>query len=150
MKSIFEESSYQELQNRLEQLDEKTQPTWGKMNAAQMCAHCQGPLNVGLEKIALRNRPGLLKRLLFRAVRSSLYNDRPWKQSLPTARQFVINDDRDFHKEKDMLSALITEFHQAKNKENWIVHPYFGKFTPEQWGKMQYKHMDHHLRQFGL
>lgn len=29
-------------------------------------------------------------------------------------------------------------------------HPFFGKLTSEQWGKGIYKHLDHHLKQFGV
>ena len=37
-----------------------------------------------------------------------------------------------------------------KDKKEWDPHPVFGSFTPEQWGQMQYKHLDHHLRQFNV
>ena len=28
-------------------------------------------------------------------------------------------------------------------------HPFFGRLTPAEWAIQQYKHLDHHLRQFG-
>ena len=28
-------------------------------------------------------------------------------------------------------------------------HPFFGPLKPQQWAILMYKHLDHHLRQFG-
>ncbi|WP_253256011.1 DUF1569 domain-containing protein [Formosa algae] len=57
---------------------------------------------------------------------------------------------QDFDKEKTRLVLLITEFSKKSTVKTWPNHPLFGYFTPEQWGKMQYKHLDHHLNQFNV
>ena len=147
MKSIFEETTYNELLERLNRLERATLPQWGKMNIAQMLTHCQAPLKVGLGKSTL---PAVspLKRLLFKSFKASLYNDKPWKRNLRTTKEYEITDERDFSVEKNTLRELIEEFYKNKDREQWPVHPFFGTFTPEQWGKLQYKHLDHHFRQF--
>lgn len=149
MKSIFEETTYNELLNRLDQLKEDTPPQWGKMNVAQMLAHCQAPLKVGLGKSTLPPA-SMLKRLFFKSFKASLYNDKPWKKNLRTAPEYKITDDRDFSAEKNSLRALIEEFYKNRSREDWPVHPFFGTFTTAQWGKLQYKHLDHHLGQFSV
>lgn len=89
-------------------------------------------------------------KVLGKFFKKSLYNDKPWKQNLPTAKSFKVEEDKDFATEKEVLISLIRDFYQEKDKKEWDPHPAFGSFTPEQWGQMQYKHLDHHLRQFGV
>ena len=79
-----------------------------------------------------------------------MYNDRLWKHNLQTPKQFLVTDPMVFALEKDNLVALIYEFAPLKDKTNWPIHPFFGNFTTEQRGQIQYKHLDHHLRQFGV
>ncbi len=148
MKSLFTESAYAEILDRLDKLTPDSQAKWGKMDVAQMMAHCQEPIKVPLEKITLK-QPNAIMKLLFSFFKKSLYDDKPWKHGLPTSKEFKIVDERDFHKEKEGLKSLIGEFYAERHKPEWPPHPFCGHFTTEQWGKMQYKHLDHHFRQFG-
>lgn len=149
MKSLFTTEAYNEILNRIESLDGDKQAQWGKMNVSQMLAHCSFPLKVALKDMSL-DKPNVFKRVLFSMFKSSLYDDKPWKQSLPTTKEFIVNDEKEFNTEKTKLVEKINQFHAEKSKTEWPPHPMFGKFTSEQWGKMQYKHLDHHLTQFGV
>ncbi|RIA10530.1 uncharacterized protein DUF1569 [Flavobacteriaceae bacterium MAR_2010_72] len=148
MKSLFVTDDYNEILNRINALDEQSQPQWGKMDVAQMLAHCCEPLKVPLEKLTLK-KPNAIMRLLFSFFKDSLYNDKPWKHGLPTSKEYKIVDNRIFLDEKNKLVELIHEFYSKKGQDSWPPHPFCGHFTAEQWGKMQYKHLDHHLKQFG-
>lgn len=146
MNSLFETDSFTQIKNRLNALAPSSERKWGKMEVAQMLRHCQHPLNVSLGK-------GNIKKQFFPLAflfKKSLYNDKPWRQNLPTAKSFKITESKDFELEKAELEKLIEEFHRLKNATHWEPHPLFGKFTPQQWGQMQYKHLDHHLKQFGV
>ncbi|HIB37014.1 DUF1569 domain-containing protein [Mesonia sp.] len=147
MKSLFDQDTHQEIKDRLQSLTPDSERKWGKMTVAQMLHHCQQPLLIGLEKITIE-KPPFIMGLIMKMVKSSLHNDKPWKKGLPTAKEFIVDTDKDFLKEKETLALLIDEFHQLKTKETWKPHPIFGKFTKEEWGKMQYKHLDHHFTQF--
>ncbi len=147
MKSLFEEAAKAEIQDRIEQLSDTRNPTWGKMNASQMLHHCQFPLKVALKKEHPSMKPNFLAKLFFK---KSMYNDKPWKKNLPTLSKFKVPDQKNFNTEKEALLTLIQEFSEKKNVTSWDPHPMFGTFTGEQWGKMQYKHLDHHLRQFNV
>ncbi|WP_431136997.1 DUF1569 domain-containing protein [Psychroserpens mesophilus] len=149
MKSIFTTEAHHDIMSRIEKLDEQSEAKWGKMNVSQMLAHCNFPLQIALQDISLE-KPNVFKRLLFSMFKSSLYNDKPWKQNLPTVQKFMVNNDKDFKTEKPKLVEIIHRFHNEKTRAEWPAHPMFGKFTQEQWGKMQYKHLDHHLKQFGV
>lgn len=149
MKSLFDEPTHQEVLERLNKIASETQPTWGKMNAGQMMRHCQLPFEVALGKTALA-KPNFLMKLLMKSFKKGMYNDKLWRQNQPTPKQFRVEDERDFTKEKSTLTALIDDFHKTKDQKERAPHPGFGYFTYDQWGQMQYKHLDHHLRQFGV
>lgn len=148
MKNLFYTETVKEIEERLLAVKKEDQPTWGVMNSAQMLAHCCGPLEVALEEVKLK-KPGFLTRMLVSFYKPLLYNDKPWKKGLPTTREFRITEDRDFEGERLRLLSLIHRFTSKGPEHSWPTHPLFGKFTGEQWGMMQYKHLDHHLRQFG-
>jgi len=148
MKNLFETETYSEVLERMEALSHHSQRQWGKMEVAQMLAHCQQAFKIPLsEKPIKRSIPGLLIGWVFK---EQLYNDKPWKQNLPTAPNFVIKDKRMFDAEKAGLIQMICDFY-TKGPDNVGKHPHpmFGTFTKEQWGMSMYKHLDHHLRQFG-
>ncbi|NNC69644.1 MAG: DUF1569 domain-containing protein [Flavobacteriaceae bacterium] len=147
MKSLFEEDFIYEIEDRLEKLSSDKAALWGKMNAGQMVWHCQGPLNIMLQKEDYGIKPNWLAKVFFK---KSLYNDRKWSKNLPTARFLKTKETKDFESEKQVLHSLIDEVKQQRTKQNWGSHPGFGHFTDQQWGQMQYKHLDHHLRQFGV
>ena len=114
-----------------------------------MLCHCQNPLLVALGRKELP-KPGLMKKLLFKSFKSAMYNDKLWKKNLGTPKEYKVVSDKDFQSEKGKLLDLIDDFYAERNKEIWDPHPVFGKFTHDQWGMLQYKHLDHHLRQFGV
>ena len=147
MKSFFEEGVYEEVKSRIEKLTKDTKANLGKMNTGQMLHHCQMPLNIILEKEDYDVKPNWLVNLLFK---KSMYSDKLWRKNLPTAPGFKIQDEKDFDKEHSHILNLLDELNAQKEREDWQPHPAFGKLTKEQWGKMQYKHLDHHLRQFGV
>ena len=149
MKSIFDTESYKEVLDRIQMLKPETEALWGKMNVAQMLCHCQNPLLVALGRKDLK-KPNPLMKLLFKSFKSAMYNDKPWKQGLGTPKEYKVVDQKEFFAEKSNLLGLIDDFYAERNKEHWDPHPAFGNFTHDQWGMLQYKHLDHHLRQFGV
>ncbi|MFZ4057008.1 MAG: DUF1569 domain-containing protein [Ferruginibacter sp.] len=147
MKSLFDQDAYNEVLTRLDQLTPTSPRLWGKMNPAQMLAHCCEAYKVPLSKKPLKRM--FLGRLLGGLLKHKLYNDTPWKQGLPTAPNFIIKEERDFEVEKAKFLSLAKAFYDAgPNGITKYPHPFFGTFTPDQWAKSMYKHIDHHLKQF--
>ncbi|HEY6505128.1 MAG TPA: DUF1569 domain-containing protein, partial [Chitinophagaceae bacterium] len=89
-----------------------------------------------------------LLKLIGPLFKSVLYNDKPYKQGLPTDKSYVVSDAKEFEKEKKQLLELVNRFSEAIILE--VPHPVFGKLTKEQWSKATWKHLDHHLKQFGV
>ncbi|MEZ4803809.1 MAG: DUF1569 domain-containing protein [Gelidibacter sp.] len=150
MKSLFDSDTHQEVLKRLAQLDEHREPLWGKMNVAEMLNHSQFPLKVANGRMTLTETPNPFMKVVFKLYKSQLYNDKPWKQNLPTVKDFKVTEHSTFEEEKEKLIECINEFQKKDLNLHWPEHPFFGKFSTDQWGKMQYKHLDHHLRQFGV
>ena len=149
MKSIFEPDAYNEVLERLDLLNSETKAQWGQMNVAQMLSHCQNPLLVALGRKDLK-KPNIIVRLLYKSFKSAMYNDKLWKKNMGTPKEYKVVEDKVFNSEKTALLGLIADFYEERNKKNWEPHPAFGHFTHDQWGQLQYKHLDHHLRQFGV
>lgn len=149
MKSIFEESAYNEILNRFDKLNSGSKGSWGKMSVGQMAWHCQGPIELSMGKTTIK-KPNFFIGLLMKGFKKSLYDDKQWKHGIPTAKEYRAKSDKEFSTEKEKLVALINELHKENLKAPWITHPVFGDFTAEQWGQLNYKHLDHHLRQFGV
>lgn len=147
MKSLFNESTRDEILDRLEKLTFDSNGLWGKMSVGQMAWHCQYPLKLAVENKDYGVRGNPLVRWFFK---KSLYNDKLWRKGLPTAPNLVAKEEKDFQTEMTKLKQLVKDCHEVKTRTHWNPHPLFGKLTHDQWGKMEYKHLDHHLRQFGV
>jgi len=149
MKSMFETGTLEEIVGRVNSLTPGTQHVWGKMGVAQMLAHCSTTMEVSTGKRVAERL--LIGRLLGPLFRKKYYDDSEFRKNSPTHPTFVIRDDRDFAKEKERLLGLVREFCAGgEAKCTTAPHSFFGPLTPAQWGIGTYKHLDHHLRQFGV
>ncbi|UEG50734.1 DUF1569 domain-containing protein [Ferruginibacter lapsinanis] len=149
MKNLFDAETYNGIIDRINKLTPQTQRKWGKMDVAQMLAHCIEAFKVPVSEKELPRM--FIGRLIGWMMKSKLYDESPWKRNLPTAPDFIIKNKRDFDIEKKDLLSIMEIFYK-KNAAGIgdRVHPFFGKFTAEQWGKSMYKHLNHHLEQFGV
>lgn len=147
IKNLFDPSVKQEIVNRINKLTPESQRQWGKMNVAQMLAHLQIPMGVALGTNTVKGN--WLMKLILPLFKKKLYDETPWKQGLPTDKSFVMTGlEKDFDTEKNQLLEKINQF-----SESAIIgekHPVFGKLTKENWSKATWKHIDHHLKQFGV
>lgn len=149
MKNLLEKEVFEEVTARVHKLHPESAPAWGTMTVAQMMAHVREACSVPLSDKPMPRM--LIGRLIGWTFKSKLYNDTPRKKNRPTAPPFLIKDQRDYVKEKLALQNTIKSFHTAGPEGiGKFPHPVFGKFTKEQWGKIIYKHADHHLTQFGV
>lgn len=119
------------------------------MDAAQAMAHCA----LGIEAAtgdAKLSRP-LPARLIGPLFKGWLLGPKPFSKNSPTHPELVMRSPKDFEHERARLHAAVRKFHDAgPESAARHEHAFVGKLTGEQWGRMQFKHLDHHLRQFGL
>jgi Protein of unknown function (DUF1569) len=149
MKSVFDVSVLDELTNRIHTLSPDAERSWGKMNSAQMLAHCSAALKMGVGDVKLSHL--FIGKLIGKFIKKKLMDEGPFRKNSPTAKSFIISDDRNFKKEKETLIALLKRFHEnGANNTPSDPHPFFGKMTAMEWDRLTYKHLDHHLRQFSV
>jgi hypothetical protein len=148
MKNMFQPEALEEIKRRINNLQPDSKRQWGKMSVSQMMAHCTAALEVAAgQKFPPRIFIG---RLLGPFFKSMFTNEKPFNKNGPTDKTFIIDDERDFEKEKARLLDIIIQFSKG-GEENVTKHPhtFFGRLKPNEWATGMYKHLDHHLRQFG-
>jgi len=149
MKNLFQPITVEHIKQRIERLQPTSQRQWGKMNVSQMLAHCSAALEAATGE---KNPPqALIGKLIGRFFKSVFTNDKPLKKNTPTDKSFIFPDDRSFDVEKTKLLSLIDKFSTGgEAKVTTHPHSFFGPLTPDEWSSGMYKHLDHHLRQFGV
>lgn len=149
MKDIFNNGDNNSLIERISKLTPDAKAQWGKMNVAQMLAHLQMPLRVATGEV--RVPFGIIGLLFGKMAKRQFLKNEGFKPSLPTAKEFLVVDVRDFLSEKAQIVALIQDF--GRKGASAIAnrkHPFFGEMPDEEWGALLYYHTDHHLKQFGV
>ncbi len=150
MKNCFDPVVSQELISRINRLTPSHSPLWGKMTVSQMLAHC----SVAYEMVYTDKhpKPGKIICFLLRLfVKKGVVNETPYPRNSRTAPAFIIKDKRNFEEEKSKLISYIQKttdlgpmYFQGKESLS------FGPLTTGEWNNLFYKHLDHHLTQFGV
>lgn len=149
MNNLFTQSDVSGILARIEKLTLNSERQWGKMNVAQMLAHC----NVSIETPLGVNFPKrmFLGRIIGGFVKPKVLGEQILDKNTPTVKKYVVTNSRDFETEKTKSLGLIQQFFEGGiAKCSTHPHAFFGKLTPQEWAILQWKHYDHHLRQFGV
>ncbi|HYG50859.1 MAG TPA: DUF1569 domain-containing protein [Flavobacteriales bacterium] len=149
MKNLFNPADVSSLVERINNLDPGTQPLWGKMNVAQMLAHCNVSMETFTGKKTIKRL--FIGRIVGTLMKKNILSEKPFGRNSPTDKSYVIKGTPDFEAEKAKAIASLKNIPAAgPSGVTMHPHPFFGHFTPEQWAVFEWKHFDHHLRQFGV
>lgn len=146
--SIFNAADFQAIVQRIESLQADAPRQWGKMTVSQMCEHVARTVEMaaGINPV----KQALLGKLIGWMVWKSFVGEKPFAKNSPTGPYLIVHGDPEFVTARDRLKVLVTRLHQlGEAGVDGNVHGFFGKMTGAQWGATQWKHIDHHLRQFG-
>jgi len=147
MKSLFDPIVSSEILERIERISPQAPRQWGKMDVAQMLAHCGNGLEMGMGII--HPKRVLIGRIIGSLFRKKYSEDQPFSHNNPTSDELRVTDQRNFQAEKRRLISLVKNF--SEGGESIVTkdpHPFFGVLSPREWGIGMYKHIDHHFRQF--
>jgi len=150
MKNVFDPAVTTELIHRMEHLNPQSPALWGKMSVDQMLAHCCVAYEMAFTDKHPKANP-VMRFLLKNFVKKGVVNEVPYKKNLPTAPAFRIKNEKNFGEEKARLISFVEQTLAAgegafEGKES----PSFGPMTAKEWNNLLYKHLDHHLTQFGV
>lgn len=149
MHSLFIPADREALSRRFAMLEPGARRQWGRMEPAQMLRHCAISLEDALGTRLVQQV--FLGKLLTPFIRAQVFGTKPFRRDASTDPTYVVADPRDFQAELSRLATLIDRLVQrGAAKTEGLVHPFFGGLSGEHWGRLVYKHLDHHLRQFGV
>lgn len=147
--SLFDAAENVATLDRLRAITPETPVEWGKMDAAQMMAHCSVGLGVAMGELKFKR--GLIGYLLGGLAKRSMIGPKPFGRNMPTSPDFRIADPRELEVERTKLIELCERFTAGGPAVlTPDQHPFFGKMTSDEWDGLMWKHLDHHLRQFGV
>lgn len=150
MKDIFDLSVTAEVIARINRLTAASKPQWGRMAVGQMLAHCCKPYEMLFDPSAPRMSP--IARFFAKVfAKKMVVGPAPYRRNGPTAPAFRIVDTRDFAVEKERLIGFLHKTQQLGRQHfDGKESPSFGPLTAAEWNTLFYKHLDHHLTQFGV
>ena len=132
---------------RFQRLSPDATAAWGRMSAPQMLAHCADALRMGLGDLPVKPKNASLPRMA--VVKWLFLNVLPFPKSAPTAKELISRAPEAWEVERAHLIALMKRAGGDDARTVRAEHPLFGPLTRAQWGQLAWKHLDHHLRQFG-
>jgi hypothetical protein len=148
MKTIWQSDARREIQNRLTKLTPNAPAQWGKMSAPEMVCHLAESLKMTLGDLPCTPKGGALR---YTPLKQLIIYVAPWPKGVPTAPELLARAPATWSNDVRDLGVLLDRVAGARSAApNWPEHPAFGKLSPGAWGRLVYRHMDHHLRQFGV
>jgi hypothetical protein len=148
MKSLFNESDYKEIRKRIEELTAGNPRQWGKMEIAQMLAHCSVGFEMAIGKVPFVDKSNFFTRAILKKMVLRLVEKGDLGKNQMTFSIYRIKDDKSFEREKARLLENIDAFYLLADRKEVGRHPYFGELSKDDWGALQYVHTRHHLSQF--
>jgi hypothetical protein len=141
-KNLHDADTRAALRARIAAVQSDARPVWGKMNVAQMLAHCAEVMEVMNGK-ELKGTPFFI-RVLGPLVKGVVLSTKPYSKNSPTHPQYVKAGAEEFEPSRARLLAALDA-----SRSGAFRHPIFGQLTAEQAGWASWKHLNHHLEQFG-
>lgn len=148
MKTLFDVASRQSLLERISRLTPDAKAAWGKMNAEQMLAHLVEAMKLGTGELVTKPRKMLIR---YPPLKQLIIYVLPFPKGAPTAPELKRRDTDagTLERNRAELARLMEDIAGRAGQKEWPEHPAFGKLSRRAWGVLGYKHIAHHLRQFG-
>ena len=149
--SLFDEKKCAEIVARINRLTPESNAAWGKMNVGEMLCHCADGIKMATGEREVADKSNFLFRTI---VKPLIIYVLPMPKSAPTADE--INPAKsgtkpsEFEADRRALLDAIENFCSQPKNFSWANHAAFGKMSRRQWGLIAHKHIDHHLKQFGV
>jgi hypothetical protein len=147
MKTIWDPAHRKRVLARLEHLSTDRKPLWGSMTCAHMIAHLADPIKTALGEKEVQPKRSPLSNPILRHL---IIYWTPWPKGAPTAPEYVHSGDENLEEGMAELRNALDRFIAHGKDAPYEAHPAFGQISGKAWGRLTYRHLDHHLRQFGV
>ena len=138
-----------DIRRRVQALRPDTQRRWGRMSVSQMLWHVNEAMEGALGRI--QTTPVKVPIPLPRPVLKFLVLNAPWGKGAPTSKSWMPEHDKyDFAAERDRCCRLIDEIASKPVEDMWPDSPTLGRMRGNDVTRLQAKHLNHHLTQFGV
>ena len=147
MKTVWNAADSAELSARLDRLRADASPGWGKFTAPQMVCHLVDSLKMASGELPVRSKRLPIR---FPPLKQLIVYWLPFPKGAPTAPELLARTPSEWHGEIQELKRDLAAFHERGPEGPLVPHPAFGMLSRRAWGVLVYRHMDHHLKQFGV
>lgn len=147
MNSLFDARARERILARIERLTPESARRWGRMSVEEMQVHVAGQLRMALGELPVAPKRVFIR---FPVVKQLAIYWLPWPKGAPTAPELRATPPADWAGDRAALLRLIERFAAHGPRGEWPEHPAFGRLSGRAWGVLAYRHLDHHLRQFGV
>ena len=147
MRTIFDVSARDEILTRLDRLRAEERPRWGRLDAPRMLCHISDQLRHGLGE--LEAHP-IRSPLALPPLNWLIIHVLPWpKGRAKSPPECLQRPADDWEIDRQECKRLVHAFCARGPDAAWPISPVFGRISGASWGVLAYRHLDHHLRQFG-
>lgn len=147
MRSLREPDARVDIVTRLSALSPSNPARWGRMDAGQMLCHVADQLRMALRDVPTGAPAGPLR---FAPMRYLVIHVLPWPKGKAKAPvEAFTTSPTAWQADRASVVELVARFGDADDADLAPTNPVFGPLTVHDWGVLSYRHLDHHLRQFG-
>lgn len=146
-RTMWNAADRESILGRFERLTPDARPKWGKLDAPRMVVHVTNAVRASIGELALTPKVSPLR---YWPVNVLVMFYLPWPKGVPTAPELLVRRPVGWVDELGTLRATLDRFVARDITGQWTPHAAFGPLTGSQWGRLTYKHLDHHLGQFGV
>jgi hypothetical protein len=146
MSMIHAPGVHDALRRRIESLRPDSQRKWGRMTVDQMLWH----VNVSMSECLGEYSPAPMRVPMPRKLLRWLLLNVPWPKSARTRPDMVAAQRYDFETERARCLRLLDGIHRRDLSASWSDSASLGEMSGKHWSRLQAKHLEHHLKQFGV
>lgn len=144
---LFKDEDLKKVLARINMLNDNSVSRWGSLSREQMMVHCTKVLEVAINPY---EKQLFIGKLFGAYVVKKILKNKEMKKGIKSSKVLFEEFPKSLEEEKERLISTFIQFHEKGPEfyENKL-HPFFGRLTAKQWNELTYKHLNHHLSQFG-
>lgn len=147
LRTINNNIDYIEIANRVKLLSNANVRKWGRITLQQMLVHCTAQLRLALGEITSHSQGSFMMRTAI--GKWIAFSNIPWPKGSNTPNEMNIEKNVFSYTEIEAeKNELLNYLEKVKSSATLKPHPFFGALSKREWGRLVYKHVDHHLKQF--